>query len=148
MFFFINQNFVESCIVMIESYNPATLEKIGEVEPNSPEEMPLIIENARSAQEKWMLLSVKKRKKCLKRAQYYIGQHLDEIAHIISKETGKPKIESVNADIFSGITAGMFGIEQIKKIFKPQKINFGTLNLLLRMLGRSSYIKPRPVGII
>lgn len=128
--------------------NPATLDRVGYFKVVSPEEISNIVRHARAAQEKWMSYSVKKRIKILKRANKYITKNLEEIAHIISQETGKPKIESINADIFSGISAAVYGLDEIKRIFKRRKINFGKLNILLKLMGRSSYIAPRPIGVI
>jgi len=46
---------------VIRKHNPATLELIGEVEATIPEEVPSIVERARTAQMGWSALPVKER---------------------------------------------------------------------------------------
>lgn len=132
----------------ISSINPATLEIIDEVSMVMPEELPKIIDNARKAQAVWEKISIKIRKKLFKQLIEYIAAHIDEIAKIIHQETGKPRIEAVNSDILAGMTHIRFSMDTIEEAMKPKKIKFVGMQLFMSLLGRSSYILPKPVGIV
>ena len=132
----------------ISSINPATLEIIDEVEIIMPESLPQIIKNARKAQEEWINKSDKERKKNFKQLRKYVAKNIDQIAKIIHKETGKPRIEAINSDILAGISHIQFSMDVIKEVMKPKKIKFTGMKLFLSTLGRSSYILPKPVGVV
>lgn len=132
----------------ITKLNPATLEKVGEVEESSPEDIPLFLSRAREAQAEWVRLPIKRRLQVLQGVQAHIAANLDEFARTICEETGKPRLEALNADLLSSLSAGKYSMDEMKVLFRPRRLDFGFLGLPMRYLGRSSYIQPRPVGVV
>ena len=46
------------------------------------------------------------------------------------------------------MSAGDFSLHQMDRIFRPSRIDFGSMGLAMRYLKRSSYIAPRPIGVV
>jgi acyl-CoA reductase-like NAD-dependent aldehyde dehydrogenase len=74
----------------IVSRNPATGEEIGRVPVRSAEDVALAVERARRAQKSWRELSYGERGRVVMRARALVLEDLDEIATLVSRESGKP----------------------------------------------------------
>ena len=72
------------------SINPATDEKLGEVETSTPQEIRATVEKAHNAQLSWNNLGVSGRLEELKKLYDYFVSHHDELSLIETKEMGKP----------------------------------------------------------
>ncbi|GMQ48625.1 CoA-acylating methylmalonate-semialdehyde dehydrogenase [Vibrio sp. 10N] len=82
--------------------NPATNELLGMV-PLTPEtEMQAAIEHAVSAQIDWKEEAISERARLMLRYQHLLKEQHDEIAHLLSKETGKT-IADAKGDVWRGI---------------------------------------------
>ncbi len=138
----------EECIPVVNSFNPATLAKVGKLVEIKPEDLPSKITLAKKAQEHWMSFTIKKRKILLKKAKTQLRNQMDKIAITIHEETGKPKVEAYNTDLIPAISALDFVVTQLDDLFKPRKIKLGKLGPMMRYLGKKSIIYPRPLGII
>ena len=132
----------------IVKYNPATLEPVGELDATSPDEIPRIIHKARAAQAGWAALPLEERREVLKRLQAHVAANIETISRTICEETGKPRMEAINADMMSALSATMYSVEKMPSLFRPRGTDFGKLSLMMRYLGRRSYIQPRPLGVI
>jgi succinate-semialdehyde dehydrogenase/glutarate-semialdehyde dehydrogenase len=132
----------------IKSYNPANLELVGEVKEVDPDKIGDIIVKARNVQKQWEKFPVKDKKKLLSKLLKYVGNNMDEIAKIICAETGKPRIEAINSDILAALAAIRYSIDYIDEIFDDNKIKFKGMRIPLKLMGRSSYISPKPLGLI
>ncbi|HMF31539.1 MAG TPA: aldehyde dehydrogenase family protein, partial [Candidatus Lokiarchaeia archaeon] len=140
----------EPCPVgkLLRSANPATLDFIGDVQETPPTAIREILDRARQAQHDWEQVHTRTRINLLKNALQYIRDHIEEIAFTIASETGKPKIEAVNSDIITAIGVGDFTVHNLSKVLKPYLVKMGRIGNLLRLLGRYSYIYPKPVGVV
>lgn len=133
---------------IIESYNPATLEVVGKVKKFKSIDLEEILKKSRKIQSYWKSVSIKEKKTLLKNLLIYLSKNLEDIAKIISLETGKPKLEAINSDILAGMASVRYSIDFIEEILDPYKIKFKGMKLPLKFMGRSSYIVPKPLGII
>lgn len=80
---------------MIESFNPATGEKLGEVPLSTAEDVLAAADRAREAQQKWQAMGAAARARILGRAKQVMLDRGHEIAGIISSENGKPRGEAM-----------------------------------------------------
>lgn len=128
----------------IISYNPATGEKIGSVENTSPEEVDLAVENARKAFQTWRKTSFSQRRKIVMKAREVILSEIDEIALLISNESGKPVAEALSMEIAPVLDLMQYFAGNAESLLKPRKINIG----LYSLLGRSSKIVYQPLGVV
>ncbi len=69
--------------------NPATNEIIGSVPVTLDIEMQRAIESALQAQKDWKDVPVSERARVMLRYQHLLKEHHDDIAELLSKETGK-----------------------------------------------------------
>lgn len=132
----------------IVKYNPATLELVGELDGTPLDDIPLIVQRAREAQAEWAARPLYERRRTLKRLQEYVASNVDSIAKVVCQETGKPRMEAINADLMTSLSAIMYSVEKMPSLFRPRGIGFGKLSVMMKYLGRRSYIQPRPLGTV
>jgi acyl-CoA reductase-like NAD-dependent aldehyde dehydrogenase len=80
---------------IIEVRSPATLEKIGEVEIDSPLDVRASARRAREAFRVWGAMDFKSRAKVLLSARDSLIAHGEELIDLICRENGKPRIEAL-----------------------------------------------------
>jgi len=133
---------------VIHKSNPATLEPLGEVECAFPEEVPRMVESARAAQSSWGRETPDKRSRVLREVQTILAERTDEFAELVSRETGKPLMESLATDVMNALSVGDFAASRVEHLFRDSKVDFGPLSSVMRYMGRSSHLIPRPLGVI
>ncbi|MEM7136275.1 MAG: aldehyde dehydrogenase family protein [Myxococcota bacterium] len=80
-------------VELLESFNPRTGEKLGEVPIASPADVRAAVARAREAQAHWAEMGVERRNGVLTRLREVLLDRADEIAHTVSTENGKPPVE-------------------------------------------------------
>ncbi len=128
----------------IISYNPATGAEIGRVRNNSAENVRIAARKSAAAFGKWRVTSYKERARFIMKARDVILSEMDDIARLISDESGKPVAEAFSAEIAPVLDLMQYFARNARKILKPEKINIGQL----KFLGRSSKIIYKPLGVI
>lgn len=128
----------------IISYNPATGAEFGRVANSSAEEVREAVEKSRAAFQAWRETSFAERKKIVMRAREVILDELDEIARLISDESGKPVAEALSMEIAPVLDLMQYFARNTEKLLKPRKINIG----LYATLGRYSKIIYQPLGVV
>src|SRR5206468_8108560 len=128
----------------IISYNPATGEEVGRVPVTSAEDVQAAVVRAREAFQGWRKTSFAERKRLVMKAREVILAEMDEIAHLISDESGKPFGEAISMEITPVLDLMQYFARKAERLLKPQRINIG----LYALLGRSSKIVYQPLGVI
>ncbi|MDQ3322185.1 MAG: aldehyde dehydrogenase family protein [Acidobacteriota bacterium] len=128
----------------IISCNPATGEEIGRVPNVSAERVNEAVEKSRRAFVEWRETSFAERARFVMKAREIILAELDEIALLISNESGKPIAEALSAEIAPVLDLMQYFARNTRKILKPEKIDIGQL----KFLGRSSKIIYQPLGVV
>jgi succinate-semialdehyde dehydrogenase/glutarate-semialdehyde dehydrogenase len=126
------------------SYDPATSEEVGRVPLRSAEEVGQAVARARAAQKGWGALSFRERAGVVMRARGFVLEELDEIASLISRESGKPVAEAIAMEIVPTLDLMQFFARRAERLLRPEKIDIG----LYRFLGRTSTIEYRPLGTV
>ena len=80
----------------IISYNPSTGAEVGRLPITSGDEVAAAVERARTAFQTWKKTSFQERASLIMRAREVILSQVDEIAHLISDESGKPFGEAIS----------------------------------------------------
>ncbi len=127
---------------VIESYNPATGEKIGEVKSYTVEEAREAIERARAAQRHWEARGIDERARVIRRFRDVLLDRAEEVCELLSQENGKVLEESFVTEVFPIADLASYFAARAKDILKPRKID---LHLLKH---RRSYIHYRPRGVV
>ncbi|MFN2493616.1 MAG: aldehyde dehydrogenase family protein [Pyrinomonadaceae bacterium] len=128
----------------IISYDPATREEIGRAPLSSPEDVKQAVTKARRAQRAWASLTFNDRGRVILAARNLMLAERDEIAQLISRETGKPATEALSMEIVPTLDAMHYFAHASESLLRPQKIDIGQYGLM----GRSSRILFKPLGVI
>ena len=100
----------------IEVENPATQETIGIVPKCAAQETKTAIESANNAFKDWKNKTAKERSIVLKKWHDLILENIDDLAHIMTVEQGKPLAEA-KGEILMGTTYIEFYAEEAKRVY-------------------------------
>jgi succinate-semialdehyde dehydrogenase/glutarate-semialdehyde dehydrogenase len=128
----------------IISYNPATGEEIGRVPVFSPSDVQEAVARSRSAFAEWKRTSIADRKALVMRAREVILAEMEDVASLISHESGKPIAEALSMEIAPVLDLMQYFARNAGKILRPKRIGIG----LYSLLGRSSKIVYHPLGVV
>jgi succinate-semialdehyde dehydrogenase/glutarate-semialdehyde dehydrogenase len=114
----------------IVSYNPATGEEVGRVPLATAVEVKEAVKRARRTQSAWATESYEARGAIIMRARQIVLDELEEIALLVSKETGKPIAEAVSMELTPTLDLMQFFARQTKRLLRAEKIDIGHLFLI------------------
>jgi acyl-CoA reductase-like NAD-dependent aldehyde dehydrogenase len=128
----------------IVSYDPTTGEEIGRVPLCAAEDVRGAVARAREAQAGWAAQSFRERGRVVLRAREIVLEGLDELADLISRESGKPIVESISMELVPTLDLMRYFARETARLLRSERINIGQYGLL----GRSSRVVFRPVGVV
>jgi acyl-CoA reductase-like NAD-dependent aldehyde dehydrogenase len=128
----------------IVSYDPATGEEIGRVPLLLPSAVIQAVARAHAAQPAWANLSFKERGRVILKAREILLAQMDEVATLISRETGKPVAEALAMEVVPILDSMHYFARNAHNLLRPQKIDIGQYGLM----GRSSRIVYEPIGVV
>src|SRR5687767_6839432 len=128
----------------IVSINPATGEEVGRVALTSDADVRATVERSREAFHRWKTISFRERRALIMRARDVILSEMDELAHLISAESGKPFGEAISMEISPVLDLMQYFARNAERILKPKRVNIG----LYATLGRFSKIVYHPLGVV
>jgi len=128
----------------IISYDPATGEEIGRAPLITAGGVEKGVELARTAQPDWAQKSFRERARIILRARKIILAELEDIAKLISRETGKPVAEAISMEVVPTLDLMYYFARETANLLQPQKIDIGQYGLM----GRSSTIVYHPFGVV
>lgn len=102
------------------------------------------VATSREVFHKWKTTSFVERKALVMKAREIILAEMDEIAHLISAESGKPFGEAIAMEIAPVLDLMQYFARKTERMLKPRRIGIG----LYSLLGRSSTIVYHPLGVI
>jgi len=126
------------------SYDPATGAEVGRVKQTSAEEIAQAVVRSREVFHLWKKTPFAERKALVMEAREVILAEMDEIAHLISSESGKPFGEAIAMEIAPALDLMQYFARNAEKLLKPKSISIG----LYALLGRSSKIVYHPLGVV
>jgi acyl-CoA reductase-like NAD-dependent aldehyde dehydrogenase len=126
------------------SVDPATGRENGRVPLLNAADVAAAVKRARQAQAPWSQLSFRARGRHVLRAREIVLAQVDEIAALISRETGKPPAEATSMEIVPTLDLMHYFARNAERILMRQKIDIGQYELM----GRSSYIVYKPLGVV
>jgi len=131
-------------VTHLESLDPATGEVIGRFEATPPENLPLIVERAREAQKKWAARPLRERCALLRRLRDVLFARRAEIAEVVTRESGKPRIEALFSDVTVAIdTAGHYA-RCAPRLLRPERVPHHNL----AVKAKSAWLEYEPYGVI
>lgn len=128
----------------VDSLDPATGEVVGRFETTNVGDLPAIFENARRAQKEWAARSVGDRCKMMLRLRDTIFEHREEVADIITRETGKPRVEAIFAEILLALDTADFLARRAPRWLRPERVPHHNI----AMKAKSGWLEFQPHGVI
>lgn len=128
----------------IISYDPSTGKEIGRVPLMNTSDVAHAVSKARTVQPAWAGLSYRSRAEFTLRARELVLDQLDEIAKLVSRETGKPAAEAISMEIVPTLDLMHYFAENTESLLDQRRIGLGQYNLM----GRSSYVVYKPLGVV
>jgi succinate-semialdehyde dehydrogenase/glutarate-semialdehyde dehydrogenase len=125
-------------------YNPATTAEIGRAPLTMPEEVARAVGRARVAQPSWSARSFHERGAVIMQARKIVLDELDEIAALISSETGKPAAEATAMELAPSLDLMQYFARKSATLLRPRRVSVG----LYWTMGRSSYEIYKPLGVV
>lgn len=127
---------------VIEVFEKATGNRLGEVPARTVEECREAVKRARSAQKIWAKKSYEDRGRIMLRFRDALLDRIDETARLLSQENGKTLQESVMMEIMPIADLATYFARNAGRILSPKKI---PLHLFLH---RASYVHYKPRGVL
>jgi acyl-CoA reductase-like NAD-dependent aldehyde dehydrogenase len=126
------------------SYDPATGEEVGRVPLGTAEDVGRAVARARAAQASWGALSFRERAAFVLRARALVLEGMDEVAALVSRESGKPAAEAVAMEVVPTLDLMQFFARRSARMLRPERLDIG----LYRFMGRTSTVVYRPLGVV
>ena len=126
------------------SHDPATGDEVGRVPVSTKEDVNAAVARSREVFHKWKTTSFAERERIVMRAREMILAEMDEIAHLISAESGKPFGEAIAMEIAPVLDLMRWVARGAGKMLRPRRVDIG----LYGLLGRSSRIVYHPLGVV
>ncbi len=133
-----------STAAFIDSIDPATNQVLARFEATRSSDLTNILERARAAQQEWSARPLAERCAMLRRLRDAIYARREEIADVISRETGKPRVEAIFAEILLALDATDFLARQAPRWLRPERVPHH--NLALK--AKSGRIEFHPQGVV
>ncbi len=89
----------------LESFSPATGELLGSVETLTPGKVQGVVDDVAEVQPFWAQLSLADRARYMRRAADVLLDEVDELAELLSREQGKPRVECYSMELLPTVDA-------------------------------------------
>jgi succinate-semialdehyde dehydrogenase/glutarate-semialdehyde dehydrogenase len=130
--------------VSLESFNPATGERLGAVAQAAPRDVAAAVEQAASVQPLWATLRTRDRARYMARAAQAVIDEFDELAALIGTEQGRPRAEAEVMELLAAVETLQWLAEHGPRILGGEKIPFSRTQHPVKR-GRWTY---EPLGVV
>ncbi|HEY2053418.1 MAG TPA: aldehyde dehydrogenase family protein [Solirubrobacterales bacterium] len=113
---------VAGSVKMLESVSPTTGEVIGSVETITPAQVHGVVEEVGRIQPAWAQLTLKDRARYMLRAADALLDEIDEIAELLVREQGKPRVEAYTMELLPTVDALHWVAKAGPKILADEKV--------------------------
>ncbi|HET8922321.1 MAG TPA: aldehyde dehydrogenase family protein [Candidatus Acidoferrum sp.] len=131
-------------IETLPSINPSTGEAVAHFERTPPSQMPEIVAHARVAQASWGKLPVADRCAKLRVLRDCILSSRNELADAVVRESGKPRVEALFADIFVALDSAEYWSRNAASALRTQRVSHHST----AAKAKAGYLIYEPLGVI
>ena len=128
----------------LTSYDPATGEAVGDVETASSAAVAEAVEAARAAQADWAQVSMNERLGLVAAFRSLVARRRDEIATLVTRESGKPLAEARVMDVLPTLETARHLQQDAGDVLGRRRIKIGNPILF----DRRSYLEWEPLGVV
>ncbi|HYA97619.1 MAG TPA: aldehyde dehydrogenase family protein, partial [Methylomirabilota bacterium] len=129
---------------LLPSFNPATGEVVAQIEATAPAALPALFTLARAAQRDWAARSVAERCALLRAFGEKLFAARDELAGLVVRETGKPRVEALFADLFVSLDSAKYYAANAASLLRPERVPHHSL----AAKAKSGRLHFEPYGVI
>jgi acyl-CoA reductase-like NAD-dependent aldehyde dehydrogenase len=128
----------------LPSLNPATGETLGYFQKTLPAHLPYILSLSRAVQANWAKLQVGERAARLKVLRERIMSSREALADAVVRESGKPRVEALFADVFVALDAAEFFARNARRLLLAESVPHHSL----AAKAKSGTLSYQPLGVI
>jgi acyl-CoA reductase-like NAD-dependent aldehyde dehydrogenase len=125
-------------------YNPATGKELGRASHTDLAAIPFMMADARRAQREWAPLPFRERKKRILKIRDHIVRNADEIAMVISNNSGKTRIDALATEVLPSALSAEWYAKNAQKLLRREKIPSSSL----LFLNKRNVIEHQPLGVV
>lgn len=123
--------------------DPVTGQKLAEYPLFGPDEVDTAVAEAKEAFPTWSSLPFGHRGRIFRRAAALLAERADRVAEVISRETGKPKLDALVAEIFPTCDLLRFYSRNAQRFLRPVRAKGNPV-----LPGRRAYYTFEPRGVV
>jgi succinate-semialdehyde dehydrogenase/glutarate-semialdehyde dehydrogenase len=128
----------------LESFNPATGELVGTVETITPAKVQGVVDDVAEVQPFWAQLSLADRARYMRRAGDVLLAEIDELAELLTREQGKPRVESYTMELLPTVDALKWIADEGPDILSDERVPMPQAFLKTK---RSKFVY-EPLGVV
>jgi succinate-semialdehyde dehydrogenase/glutarate-semialdehyde dehydrogenase len=129
---------------LVQSIDPATGEPVGRFEGATDDKLADTMLRARVAQAGWAATPLRDRCALIGKLRDVLYARRDELAALVTRETGKPLVESRFADVLISLETAKYYARQAPRILRERRV--GHQNLAAK--AKSSRLTCEPFGVV
>jgi acyl-CoA reductase-like NAD-dependent aldehyde dehydrogenase len=135
---------VEAGRQRLESFSPATGERLGAVAMSAPDDVTAAVERAASVQPLWATLRLGDRARYMARAAQAVIDEFDELVDLLGAEQGRPRAEAGVMELLAAVETLQWLAEHGPRILGGERIPFSRTQHPVKR-GRWTY---EPLGVV
>src|SRR6184192_3310005 len=128
----------------LPSINPATGEVLGHFERTPASSLPEIVSRARAVQRDWAKLPIRDRCAKLRGLRDRIMATRNELTDAVVRESGKPRVEALFADIFVALDSAEYWSKNAARTLRTQRVPHHST----AAKAKRGYLTYEPLGVI
>ena len=128
----------------VDSIDPASGEVIGRFEAARADSVPETVSQARAAQAKWAARTIAERCAVLRRFRDLVFERREEIVNVVTRETGKPRVEALFSEILFALDTADFLAKRAPKWLRPKRVPHHNWALKTKR----GWLTPEPLGVV
>jgi acyl-CoA reductase-like NAD-dependent aldehyde dehydrogenase len=135
---------VTTILSTLESLNPATGEVVARIETTPVTQIPTIMTRAREVQREWAAEPLRRRCALLRRLVEVILERREQIANLVTRESGKPRVEALFADVLVSLDTARYFAERAEALLRSEHVPHHNL----AMKAKRGWLHYEPYGVI
>lgn len=128
----------------LDSIDPASGEVIARFEMTPPAEVASVLARARQAQVAWVQRPLRERCALLRRLRDVLFARRQEIAEIITREAGKPRVESLLSEVMLIIDTADYYARKTPRMLRPERVPHHSM----AVKAKSGWLQYEPWGVV
>ena len=128
----------------LQSHNPATGELLGAVPTITPDQVQEVVDDVAKVQPVWAQLSLNDRARYLRRAAQVLLDQSDDVAELLTREQGKPRLESFTMELVPTIDLLHWCANNGPRILADERVAYPQLILKQK---KSKFVY-EPIGVV